>query len=59
MTVPTTVDSTAPDGSPVVSGMPETATLRTPPTGAPERKTFWSQLAQAFAMFRNPSRSRG
>ncbi len=34
--------------------MPETATLRTPPAGAPPRKTFWSQLAQAFAMFRNP-----
>ncbi|AZS39181.1 Putative peptide transport permease protein [Microbacterium oxydans] len=54
MTVPTTAATTAPDGSAVVSGMPETATLRTPSTGAPPRKTFWSQLAQAFAMFRNP-----
>lgn len=54
MTVPPTAATTAPDGSAVVTGMPETATLRTPPVGAPPRKTFWSQLAQAFAMFRNP-----
>ncbi|MFJ4253794.1 ABC transporter permease [Microbacterium sp. NPDC090003] len=53
MTVPTTAAGAAPDGSPVASGMPETATLRTPASVPPERKTFWSQLAQAFAMFRN------
>ena len=51
MTVPPT---TAPDGSRVPSGMPETATLRTPAERAPAPRTFRSQLAQAFAMFRNP-----
>ncbi len=50
MTVPTT----SPDGSRVPSGMPETATLRTPADRAPARRTFRSQLAQAFAMFHNP-----
>jgi peptide/nickel transport system permease protein len=54
MTVPTSAAGAAPDGTPVVTGMPETATLRSPVTGGPQRKTFWSQLAQAFAMFRNP-----
>ncbi|MPS76333.1 MAG: ABC transporter permease, partial [Microbacterium sp.] len=34
--------------------MPETATLRTAPSGDPHRATFRSQLGQAFAMFRNP-----
>ncbi|MCK2035419.1 ABC transporter permease [Microbacterium sp. SSW1-49] len=54
MTVPTSTGNAAPDGTPVVTGMPETATLRSPVTAVPPRKTFWSQLAQAFAMFRNP-----
>ena len=53
MTVPTTAGTTAPDGSPVASGMPETATLRAPASVPPEQRTFRSQLAQAFAMFRN------
>lgn len=54
MTAPTTLGGSAPDGTPVATGMPETATLRSPVSGAPQRKTFWSQLVQAFAMFRNP-----
>ncbi|WP_372966912.1 ABC transporter permease [Microbacterium sp.] len=53
MSVPTST-GTAPDGSTIPTGMPETATFRTAPEAAPTRKTFWSQLAQSFAMFRNP-----
>ncbi|MFJ4172909.1 ABC transporter permease [Microbacterium sp. NPDC089696] len=52
MSVPTQADTTAPDGSTVATGMPETVTFRTG-GGTPPRKTFWSQMAQAFAMFRN------
>ncbi|WP_235560705.1 ABC transporter permease [Microbacterium sp. Leaf320] len=54
MSVPTSTDTTAPDGSTIPTGMPETATFRTASDVAPTRKTFWSQLVQAFAMFRNP-----
>lgn len=53
MSAPTPTDTTAPDGRPLSTGMPETATFRTPRAAEPERKTFWSQLAHAFAMFRN------
>ncbi|SEC27811.1 ABC transporter permease [Microbacterium hydrocarbonoxydans] len=53
MSVPTST-GTAPDGSTIPTGMPETATFRTASDAAPTRKTFWSQLAQSFAMFRNP-----
>jgi len=35
------------------TGMPETATLRTPAVKPPAPKTFWSQLGASFAMFRN------
>lgn len=36
-------------------GSPETSTLRSPAATTPPReKTFWSQLASSFAMFRNP-----
>lgn len=54
MSVPTSTDTTAPDGSTIPTGMPETATFRTAGDESPARKTFWSQLAQSFAMFRNP-----
>lgn len=54
MSVPTSTDTTAPDGSAIPTGMPETATFRTADGDQPTRKTFWSQLVQAFAMFRNP-----
>ncbi|MGJ0390404.1 ABC transporter permease [Microbacterium sp. CGR1] len=54
MSVPTSTDTTAPDGSAIPTGMPETATFRTAEGDQPTRKTFWSQLVQAFAMFRNP-----
>lgn len=54
MSVPTSTDTTAPDGSTIPTGMPETATFRTADGEQPTRKTFWSQLVQAFAMFRNP-----
>ena len=54
MSVPTSTDTTAPDGSTIPTGMPETATFRTASDVTPTRKTFWSQLVQAFAMFRNP-----
>lgn len=54
MSVPTSTDTTAPDGSAIPTGMPETATFRTADGDQPPRKTFWSQLVQAFAMFRNP-----
>jgi peptide/nickel transport system permease protein len=54
MSVPTSTETTAPDGSTIPTGMPETATFRTAGDGAPGRKTFWSQMAQSFAMFRNP-----
>lgn len=54
MSVPTSTDTTAPDGSTIATGMPETATFRTASDATPPRKTFWSQLAQSFAMFRNP-----
>ena len=54
MSVPTSTDTTAPDGSTIPTGMPETATFRTAHGDQPTRKTFWSQLAQSFAMFRNP-----
>lgn len=54
MSVPTSTDTTAPDGSTIPTGMPETATFRTAGDATPARKTFWSQLAQSFAMFRNP-----
>ncbi|WP_341956285.1 ABC transporter permease [Microbacterium sp. LWH13-1.2] len=54
MSVPTSTDTTAPDGSAIPTGMPETATFRTASDVTPTRKTFWSQLVQAFAMFRNP-----
>lgn len=53
MSVHTQTDSTAPDGSAIATGMPATATFRTASAADPARKTFWSQLAQAFAMFRN------
>jgi peptide/nickel transport system permease protein len=54
MSVPTSTESTAPDGSTIATGMPETATFRTAGDDVPARKTFWSQMAQSFAMFRNP-----
>lgn len=54
MSVPTSTDTTAPDGSTIPTGMPETATFRTADGDQPTRKTFWSQLAHSFAMFRNP-----
>ncbi|KJQ54206.1 ABC transporter permease [Microbacterium sp. SA39] len=53
MTVPTTAGTTAPAGTPEATGMPETATLRTPASVPLEQRTFRTQLAQAFAMFRN------
>ncbi|GAB3598103.1 ABC transporter permease [Microbacterium tumbae] len=53
MTVPTSAESTAQAGAPVPTGMPETATLRSPATRPPAKKTFWSQLGSSFAMFRN------
>lgn len=54
MSVPTSTETTAPDGSTIPTGMPETATFRTAGDVTPPRKTFWSQMAQSFAMFRNP-----
>lgn len=54
MSVPTSTDTTAPDGSTIPTGMPETATFRTGSDATPGGKTFWSQLAHSFAMFRNP-----
>lgn len=54
MSVPTSTETTAPDGSTIPTGMPATATFRTAGDDAATRKTFWSQLAQSFAMFRNP-----
>ncbi len=40
---------------PASVGSPETAAVRTPLAPRPPReKTFWSQLATSFAMFRNP-----
>ena len=54
MSVPTSTDTAAPDGSTIPTGMPQTATFRTASGATPPRKTFWSQLAQSFAMFRNP-----
>lgn len=37
------------------AGSPETAAVGSPPTTKPPKeKTFWSQLAMSFAMFRNP-----
>lgn len=38
----------------VRAGVPETLVVRTPASGPPQKKTFWSQLASSFAMFRNP-----
>ncbi|MEV7610762.1 ABC transporter permease [Microbacterium sp. NPDC089320] len=54
MSVPTSTDTTAPDGSAIATGMPETATFRPASDATPPRKSFRSQLAQSFAMFRNP-----
>jgi len=40
---------------PASLGSPETSTLRAPVSRrAPQQKTFWSQFATSFAMFRNP-----
>jgi peptide/nickel transport system permease protein len=48
----TTPDNLTRPGS---AGSPETASVRSPlATTPPKPKTFWSQLASSFAMFRNP-----